>query len=82
MDLLKLIDDLRAYRAQVEEAIAAMEELARRRGLTARERNRLEKQAGQGSAKNARKSRVKDTRMRPRLVKPKRGRALRKGKSG
>lgn len=31
MDLLKLIAELREYRAQVEEAIASMEELARRR---------------------------------------------------
>jgi hypothetical protein len=82
MDLLKLIDGLRAYRAQVEEAIAAMEELARRRGLTARERRRLEKEAAQGSTKNARKPRGKNTRLRPKLVKPKRGRPVRKGKSG
>jgi hypothetical protein len=31
MDLLKLVAELREYRAQVEEAIASLEELARRR---------------------------------------------------
>ena len=31
MDLVKLVAELREYRAQIEEAIAAMEELARRR---------------------------------------------------
>jgi hypothetical protein len=31
MDLIKLLAELREYRAQIEEAIAAMEELARRR---------------------------------------------------
>jgi len=34
MDLLKLVAELRVYRAQVEEAIAAMEDLARRRHLS------------------------------------------------
>jgi len=32
MDVVKVIEDLRAYRAQIEEAIAALEGLARRRG--------------------------------------------------
>jgi hypothetical protein len=32
MDVVKVIEDLRAYRAQIEEAIAALESLARRRG--------------------------------------------------
>jgi hypothetical protein len=32
MDILKVIEELRAYRAQIEEAIAALENLARRRG--------------------------------------------------
>lgn len=68
MDLLKLIDELRTYRAQVEEAIAAMEELARRRGLTARDRKRLEKRSASGSA---RKPRAKNVRLRPKLVKQK-----------
>jgi len=31
MDLVKLVAELREYRAQIEEAIAAMEQLARRR---------------------------------------------------
>jgi hypothetical protein len=32
MDVVKVIEDLRDYRAQIEEAIAALETLARRRG--------------------------------------------------
>lgn len=32
MDVLKVIAELRAYRAQIDEAIAALESLARRQG--------------------------------------------------
>jgi hypothetical protein len=34
MDLIKLVAELREYRAQVQEAIAALEDLARRRHPT------------------------------------------------
>jgi hypothetical protein len=81
MDLLKLIDELRTYRAHVEEAIAAMEELARGRGFSARDRQRLEKKTPKRTRTNARKPRAKDVRLRPKLVKQKRGRSIRKGKS-
>ena len=37
MDLLKLVAELREYRAQVIEAIAALEDLARRRHESGRE---------------------------------------------
>ncbi len=78
MDLLKLIEELRTYRAQVEEAIASMEELARRRGLPDRDRQRSPK-AVRTRAKNAGKqTRVKHP--RPKLVK-KRGRPPGKRKS-
>lgn len=80
MDLLKLIDELRAYRAQIAEAIAAMEELARRRGLSGRDRQRLAKKKPRGAPKNAGKPRV-GVQLRPKLVKRKRGRPVRKGKS-
>jgi len=39
MDLIKLLAELREYRAQIEEAIAAMEDLARRRHHSASRRN-------------------------------------------
>lgn len=82
MDLLKLIDELRTYRAQIEEAIAAMEGLARRRGLSTRDPRRPEKKAAKGGAKSARKPRAKNASLRPKLVKTKRGRPVRGGKSG
>jgi hypothetical protein len=82
MDLLKLIEELRTYRAQVEEAIAATEELARSQGLTTRDRKRLEKKPARGRAKKARKPQAKIRRPRAALVKQKRGRPVRRGKSG
>ncbi len=78
MDLLKLIDGLRVYRTQLEEAIAAMEELARRRGLSARERKRREAKPVAGAGKPS----ARDRSLRPKLVQQKRGPRARGRKSG
>jgi hypothetical protein len=64
MDLQNLIDDLRTYRAQLEDAIAAMEELARRQGLRDRGRKRREKGAAGIPTKHARKARPKELPLR------------------
>lgn len=59
MDLLKLVEELRTYRAQVEEAIASMEELARRRDLADRDRKQNQAAGKQRRAKHPRSRLVK-----------------------
>jgi hypothetical protein len=73
MDLIKLIGELQTYRSQVLEAIAAMEQLALRRGLR---RGRVKRTGRRAARKTPRAMLVK-----PVSAKPKRRRAARKNKS-
>lgn len=75
MDLIKLISELRTYRSQVQEAIAAMEELALRRGSPRRRVKRTARKAT-GRTRGPRPILVKAM-----PVKRKRRRAVRKSKS-
>jgi len=79
MDLIKLIAELQTYRSQVEEAIAAMEQLALRRGTP----RRRVKRTGRKAARKAppRPMLVKAMPVKATRVKRKRRRAARKKKS-
>lgn len=78
MDLNKLISELRTYRSQVQEAIAAMEALALRRGAPHR---RVKRTARRAAGKRLRPMLVKATPVKATRVKRKRRRVARKNRA-